>query len=104
VWKADSGKSIKPMAEIEAQYYIRLNAADRPGVLAKIATVFGNNDISISSAIQPESDSRTQSAELVIMTHPAREMAMQKALRELERLDVVKEVSNFIRVEDTEGG
>jgi homoserine dehydrogenase len=104
VWKADSGKSIKPIDEIVTQYYIRLNAADQPGVLAKIATVFGNNAISIASAIQPESDDVTQTAEIVIMTHPAQESNMQKALRELERLDVVKEVANFIRVEDIEGG
>jgi len=38
------------------------------------------------------------------MTHPSREKAMQKALRELERLEVVREISNFIRVEDIEGG
>jgi homoserine dehydrogenase len=103
-WKAVSGKYIKPMDEIETQYYIRLAAKDRPGVLAQIATVFGKNKISISSAIQPESDEKTKTAEIVIMTHPAREKAMQKALRELEQLDVVKEISNFIRVEDIEGG
>jgi len=103
-WKAVSGKSIKTMDEIETQYYVRLNAADRPGVLAQIATVFGRNMISISSAIQPESDSQTQTAEIVIMTHPAREKAMQKALGELKKLEVVREISNFIRVEDIEGG
>jgi homoserine dehydrogenase len=104
VWKADSALKIKPIDEIETQYYIRLNAADMPGVLAKVATVFGNNKISISSALQPESDDKTHTAEIVIMTHPAREKDMQKALRQLERLDVVKEVANFIRVEDIEGG
>jgi homoserine dehydrogenase len=104
IWKADSKLKIKPIDEIETQYYIRLNAADRPGVLAKVATVFGNNKISIASAIQPESDDKTHTAEIVIMTHPAREKDMQKALRQLERLDVVKEVANFIRVEDVEGG
>jgi homoserine dehydrogenase len=103
-WKAISGKTIKPMDDIETQYYIRLAAKDRPGVLAQIATVFGNNKISISSAIQPESDEQTKTAEIVIMTHPAKEKAMQKALRELEKLEVVKEISNFIRVEDIEGG
>ena len=103
-WKAASGKSIKSMDEIETQYYVRLNAADRPGVLAQIARVFGNNKISISSAIQPESDSKTKTAEIVIMTHPAREKAMQKALRELGKLEVVREIANFIRVEDIEGG
>jgi len=42
----------------------------------------------------------TQTAEIVIMTHPAREEAMQQALGKLEKLEVVKEISNFIRVED----
>ncbi len=103
-WKAISGKVILPMEDIETQYYIRLAAKDRPGVLAQIATVFGDNKISISSAIQPEVDEATQTAEIVIMTHPAKEKAMQKALHELEKLEVVKEISNFIRVEDIEGG
>jgi homoserine dehydrogenase len=103
-WKEVPGKHIKPMDEIETQYYIRLSAADQPGVLARIATVFGDHGISISSAIQPESDDKTQTAEIVIMTHPARERDMQRALRGLEGLEVVKEISNFIRVEDIEGG
>lgn len=102
-WKAVSGKVIKPIDDIETQYYIRLAAKDRPGVLAQIATVFGENNISIASAIQPESDEKTKTAEIVIMTHPAKEKAMQKALGELEKLEAVKEVSNFIRVEDIEG-
>jgi homoserine dehydrogenase len=103
-WKAVSGKVILPMDDIETQYYIRLAAKDRPGVLASIATIFGNNKISIASAMQPESDEATKTAEIVIMTHPAKEKAMQKALGELKKLEVVKEISNFIRVEDIEGG
>ncbi len=103
-WKEISGRVIKPMDDIETQYYIRLAAKDRPGVLAQIATIFGKNNISISSAIQPESDEKTKTAEIVIMTHPAIEKAMQKALGELKKLEVVKEISNFIRVEDIEGG
>ena len=103
-WKEISGKKIKPMDDIVTQFYIRLAAQDRPGVLAQIATVFGENKISIASAIQPESDEATKTAEIVIMTHPAQEKAMQKALNELKKLDAVKEISNFIRVEDIEGG
>jgi len=103
-WRGDSGKTIKPMNEIETQYYIRLTAKDRPGVLAQIATVFGKNRISITSAIQPESDEEKKTAEIVIMTHPAKEKAMQKAIGELKKLEVVKEINNFIRVEDIEGG
>jgi homoserine dehydrogenase len=55
--------------------------------------------ISISSVIQKAADSVAQTAEIVIMTHPAREAAMQQALAELERRAVVKEISNFVRVE-----
>ena len=94
------GRKIRPMAEIETRYYIRMSIADRPGVLAQIARVFGDNKISIASAIQRETDSTTQTAEIVIMTHPAKEEAMQLALGKLRGLEVVKEISNFIRVEN----
>lgn len=103
VWKEDKTRTIRSIDEIETQYYVRLAAKDKPGVLAAIATVFGDNRISIASAIQPEVDEKTKTAEIVIMTHPAKEKAMQKALRELEKLDVVKKISNFVRVEEIEG-
>ena len=93
------GKQIKPMAEIETRYYLRLNVADRPGVLAQISKVLGDHQISISSVIQKLIDSEAQTAELVIMTHPAQEKAMQQALGELTPLPTVKEISSFIRVE-----
>ena len=73
----------------------------RPGgVLTQITRVLGDNQISISACIQKETDLTTQSAEIVIMTHPSNEAAMQKALKEMSTLSVVKEISNFIRVED----
>jgi len=90
---------VKPVAEIEACYYLRLSAADRAGVLAQISLVLGDNAISIASVVQKESDPATKSAEIVVMTHPAREKALRKAIGELERLDVVRKISNFIRVE-----
>jgi homoserine dehydrogenase len=98
--RLDSGKSIKPMSEIETRYYLRLNAADRPGVLAKISKVFGDLSISISQAIQQEADPKAQTAEIVLMTYEAPEKAMRQALVEIDKLDVVKEISNFIRVEN----
>ncbi|MFQ6121565.1 MAG: homoserine dehydrogenase [Dehalococcoidales bacterium] len=97
--KLESAKSIKPMAEIETRYYLRMNVADRPGVLAQISKILGDHLISISSVIQKEADIVAQTAEIVIMTHPAQEKAMQQALSQLEHLEVVKEISNFIRVE-----
>ena len=98
-WRIDGDVALKPMAQVKTRYYFRLSTADRAGVLAQIAQVLGDNKISISSAIQEEADSATQTAEIVLMTHPAMESAAQKALTGLERLDVVREVSNLIRVE-----
>ncbi|MCX7911472.1 MAG: homoserine dehydrogenase [Dehalococcoidales bacterium] len=103
-WKPVNGRRIKPIDEIVTRYYIRITAADRPGVLAQIARIFGDNMISIASAIQPESDEKARTAEIVIMTHPARESAMRKALGELGRLEVVKGIANCIRIEDIEEG
>lgn len=93
------GRTVKPMSEIETRYYMRMNVADKAGVLAQISRVLGDHNISISSVIQKESDPTTQLAEIVIMTHRAKEKAMQQALEETKHLDVVNEISNFVRVE-----
>jgi homoserine dehydrogenase len=93
------GRTVKPMSEIETRYYMRMNVADKAGVLAQISKVLGDHDISISSVIQKESDPSTQLAEIVIMTHRAKEKAVQQALEETKRLAVVNEISNFVRVE-----
>jgi homoserine dehydrogenase len=98
-WRLEPGKKIKPMAELETRYYLRLNVTDQPGVLAQVAKVLGRHKISISSVIQKAMDAAAQTAEIVIMTHPAKEAAMQKALGEFGHLPVVKAISNFIRVE-----
>jgi len=95
----DERRIVKPMEDIETRYYIRMTIADQPGVLAQITKVLGEYSISISSAIQKETDRTSQSAEIVIMTHPAKEQAMQQALRQMEGLEVVREISNLIRVE-----
>ena len=87
------------MSEIETRYYLRMNVTDRPGVLAQITRVLGDHRISISSVIQKEDDGAAQTAEIVIMTHPAQDKAMQQALDELTQLVVVKEMGNFVQVE-----
>ena len=94
---------IRPMSELETKYYLRLSVADRPGVLAQIAGVLGAMDISIASVIQKEADEVAQTAEIVLMTHRAREESMQLALRMLEDLEVVAAVGNMVRVEEWDG-
>jgi homoserine dehydrogenase len=94
-----TGRTVKPMDEIETRYYVRMSVADQAGVLAQISKILGDHAISISSVIQKETDPSAQAAEIVIMTHPAKEQAVQQALKETERLSVVREISNFVRVE-----
>ncbi len=99
----DQPKIIKPIEEIETRYYLRMTISDQAGVLARITRILGDLSISISSAIQKETDSKSQTTEIVIMTHPAKEQAMQRAIRKMEKLETVREISNLIRVEDFEG-
>jgi homoserine dehydrogenase len=93
-------RTIKPMSEVVTRYYIRMTTPDRAGVITQITRVLGDHNISISAMVQKETDLNTKSAEIVIMTHPAHEAALQKAIQEMSMLSVVKEISNFIRVED----
>jgi homoserine dehydrogenase len=92
-------RKIISMPDIVTRYFIRMNIVDQAGVLAQIASVLGDNDISIASAIQKEADETTQTAEIVIMTHPSSEKGIIQAVDKLNHLNVVKEVNNFIRVE-----
>jgi len=98
--RLDPTKRLKPISEIETRYYLRMSTVDRPGVLAKISKILADQEVSISSVIQKESDVSTDAAEIVLMTYPAKEQAMQQAMGEIERLDVVREIANFVRVED----
>lgn len=92
--------TILPIDELVTRYYIRLTCADRPGVLAQIAARLGEAEISIASVIQKETHFHAQTAELVIMTHEAREAAMRPALEAVGRLAVVQSIGNFLRVEE----
>jgi homoserine dehydrogenase len=74
--------------------------ADRPGVLAQSARSFGDNQVSIASVIQKETDEASQTAELVVMTHLAREDDVQRTMREVAELQVVSRIGNFLRVEN----
>ena len=99
-WRYTSDITVKPMADLISRYYIRLEVADRPGVLAGIARAFGDNSVSIASVIQKETDEAAQTAEIVIMTHAAREASVQASIAQIQKLDEVRQVGNFLRVED----
>jgi homoserine dehydrogenase len=87
--------------EVVSRYYLRLTVVDRPGTLAKIATILGQLKIGISSVIQPEGH-EGESVPLIFMMHDAPNAAMQKALARIGRLPVVKAPPVMIRVESFE--
>jgi len=92
-------RTIRPMAEMDGQYYILLRVEDRPGVLAEIASVFGRNQVSIKSVWQ---EGTGADAQLVFITHRAREGAFQQAVSELRAVKAVEEVRSVLRVEAEE--
>jgi len=98
-WRYTADVPIVPLAHLVTRYYIRMEVADRPGVLAQIARCFGDNNVSMASVIQKEANEAAQTAEIVIMTHPAREADVQATIRQLQSLDVVVEIGNFLRVQ-----
>jgi homoserine dehydrogenase len=85
---------------VRCRYYLRLQLEDRPGVLARIASVLGDRDISISSVLQhePTGDAETEGVPAVITTYGALEGNVRAALKEVDRLDCVKATSVCIRM------
>ncbi|MDP2211302.1 MAG: homoserine dehydrogenase [Candidatus Aquicultor sp.] len=91
-------KKVKTIDEVTSRYYMRLEAADRPGVLAKISQVFGEDGVSIESVIQK--NTRRDGAELVFGFYMVKEKNFRESLKKIERLDVVNKICNVIRVEE----
>ncbi len=87
------------LGALETRYYLRMTVLDQPGVLAQIARVLGEAQVSIAAVEQRESDEERGTAELALMTHRARELAVTGALDTLRGLDEVSEVNAMLRVE-----
>ena len=86
---------IKSFDEVESSMFIRLSVKDQPGVLAKIAGTFGENNVSIESVIQ---EGRGETAELVIITHDAKEKDLSSSVGTIKALSVVDDIDSIIRV------
>ena len=86
---------IRSIDELVSAYYIGLEVADEPGVLAAVASAFGVNGVSIRSM---EQHGLGDEARLVFITHPSRERDVQATLRGLRNLESVHEIGNVIRV------
>jgi len=88
--------AIAPIGSVKTRYLIRLDVADRPGVLAAVAQTFAKHDVSIQTVRQT---GRGDNAELIVMTHKATDSALASTVADLSSLDAVKDVASVIRVE-----
>ncbi|MGD9934381.1 MAG: homoserine dehydrogenase [Dehalococcoidia bacterium] len=98
-WGPDSDVPVLGPEALETRYCVRVRVSDRPGVLARIATALGEHNVSIAAVIQKEADAERGTAELVIMTHRARETEIKAALEEINAMPVVSNIGSFLRVE-----
>ncbi len=85
----------KSFQDVESSMFIRLSVNDEPGVLAKIAGTFGENNVSIESVIQ---EGRGDKAELVLVTHEAPEKDLSNSINQISSLDAVTTVTSLLRV------
>ena len=92
-------KRVKPIGEVKAKFYLRMMAKDRPGVLASIAAVLGNQNVSIATVVQKRTDEQGR-AELVFITHLVEEQNLRDAISIIKGLSTIEKIENIIRVVD----
>ncbi len=90
---------LRDPAGVTAKWFLRLTVADRPGVLARIAAVFGRHQVSIKSVWQ---EGRGDVATLLLVTHESPEQNLSASVAGLSALDVVSEVATVLRVHSDE--
>jgi homoserine dehydrogenase len=94
---------VLPMAEVETAYYLRLTALDRPGVMASIAGILGEEGISIEAIKQKEPAAGETHVPLIMLTHRVREARMDQALARIGELEAVQDGIVRIRMEALAG-
>jgi homoserine dehydrogenase len=87
---------VSPMGEVVTRYHISLDVADKPGVLAQVATTFAEHGVSIDTVRQQGKDG---DAWLVVVTHSAPDAALSATVEALRGLDTVRGVASIMRVE-----
>ncbi|MCG8428688.1 MAG: homoserine dehydrogenase [Chromatiales bacterium] len=90
---------ILPITEVTTAYYLRMQADDRPGVLAEITRIMGDNDISIEAVLQKEPESGVTRATIIMLTQKIRERQIIAAIDAITQLDVIHGDVHRIRVE-----
>ena len=94
----ESGLKLANLDNIQTKYYIRMEVADKTGVLAKVATILGDKNISIKTMVQKTSSDNK--ANLLLSTHICKELDIKNALQELQNSGIVDTTPSMIRIED----
>jgi homoserine dehydrogenase len=87
---------IAKIGQTKTRYLIRLNVADKPGVLESVAHVFASHGVSIQTVRQTGAGDK---AELIVMTHSSTESALSETVKDLSKLPAVTDVASVLRVE-----
>lgn len=87
---------VRKISDIKSKYFVRMEVEDRSGVLASVAAVFGNNDVSIAQVMQKRK--RSELAEIVVITETVQERHFMDAIRILEGMSLIRNISSLIRV------
>jgi homoserine dehydrogenase len=82
--------SILPIDKVETSYYLRMQAQDKPGVLADVTRIFSEQGISIEAVIQKEPAEGESEVPLIMLTHRVAEEKMNSAIAQLEALDAIE--------------
>lgn len=94
-----SDLAVLAMEQVETAYYLRMQAADRPGTLAEVTRILADLEISIEAILQKEPAPGASDVPIIILTHRIREGQMNKAIAKLEALDSIKGTVTRIRLE-----
>jgi homoserine dehydrogenase len=88
--------AIQPMSEVDTRYHVALDVADKPGVLAAVASAFADNGVSIQTVRQ---EGRGDAATLVLVTHVAPDAALAATVERLGKYDFIRRAGSVMRVE-----
>ena len=91
-------RRIRDPGELESRYYLRFGVVDKPGVLAQLAGMLGEHEISISEVVQEGTRQEGRPVTVVVTTHRAREKNVQGALGIIDRLPTVREKTRLLRI------
>ncbi|WP_280880832.1 homoserine dehydrogenase [Streptomyces pseudovenezuelae] len=91
--------TVSPMGDVVTRYHISLDVADKPGVLAQVATVFAEHGVSIDTVRQHGRQDGDGEASLVVVTHRASDASLTGTVEALRKLDTVRGVASIMRVE-----